>query len=179
MDITRRHFFSRSSTGIGIAALGSLLAQDGLAAAETNSTGGLPGLPHFAPKAKRVVFLHQSGGPSQMDLFDYKPSLDKLAGTELPGSVRMGQRITGMTSGQSTFPVARSLFKFQQHGQSGTWVSELLPNIAQMVADISVVKSMTTDAVNQDPAIMFIQIGSQQPGRPSMGAWVSYGLGSE
>ena len=104
MDITRRHFFSRSSTGIGIAALGSLLAQDGFAAAETNSTGGLPGLPHFAPKAKRVIFLHQSGGPSQMDLFDYKPTLDKLSGTELPGSVRMGQRITGMTSGQSALP---------------------------------------------------------------------------
>ena len=105
MDITRRHFFSRTSTGIGIAALGSLLAQDGFAATET---GGLPGLPHFAPKAKRVVFLHQSGGPSQMDLFDYKPTLNKFAGTELPASVRMGQRITGMTSGQSSFPVAKS-----------------------------------------------------------------------
>ena len=177
MESTRRHFFSRAATGIGIAALGSLLAEDGFA--DAAATGGLPGLPHFAPKAKRVVFLHQSGGPSQMDLFDYKPSLDKLAGTELPGSVRMGQRITGMTSGQSTFPVARSLFKFQQHGQSGIWVSELLPNIAKIVDDITVVKSMNTDAINHDPAITFIQSGSQQPGRPSMGAWVSYGLGSE
>ncbi len=178
MDITRRHFFSRTSTGIGIAALGSLLAQDGFAAAETSPTGGLPGLPHFAPKAKRVVFLHQSGGPSQMDLFDYKPSLDKLSGTELPGSVRMGQRITGMTSGQSAFPVARSIFKFQQHGQSGAWVSELLPHTAKIVDDLAIVKTMNTDAINHDPAITFIQSGSQQPGRPSMGAWVSYGLGS-
>src|SRR5437763_2413333 len=171
MDITRRHFFSRSATGIGVAALGSLLARDGFAA-------GLPGLPHFPPKAKRVVFLHQSGGPSQMDLFDYKPSLDKLAGAELPGSVRMGQRITGMTSGQSSFPVARSIFKFQQHGQSGAWVSELLPNIARIVDDLTIVKTMNTDAINHDPAITFIQSVSQPPGRPSMGAWVSYGLGS-
>src|SRR5207248_3581419 len=123
-EITRRHFFSRGATGIGIAALGSLLAQEGLAA-DASATGGLPGLPHFAPKAKRIVFLHQSGGPSQMDLLDYKPSLEKYAGIELPGSVRMGQRITGMTSGQSSFPVARSIFKFQRHGQSGAWVSEL------------------------------------------------------
>src|SRR5580765_8232612 len=178
MDITRRHFFSRSSTGIGIAALGSLLAQDGLAAAESNATGGLPGLPHFAPKAKRVVFLHQSGGPSQMDLFDYKPTLDKLSGTELPGSVRMGQRSTGMTSGQSAFPVARSIFKFQRHGKSGAWVSELLPHTAKIVDELAIIKTMNTDAINHDPAITFIQSGSQQPGRPSMGAWVSYGLGS-
>jgi len=178
MQITRRHFFSRTSTGIGIAALGSLLAEDGFGA-ESAGAGGLPGLPHFAPKAKRVVFLHQSGGPSQMDLFDYKPTLDKLAGTELPGSVRMGQRITGMTSGQSSFPVARSIFQFQQHGQCGAWVSELLPNIAKITDDITIIKSMNTDAINHDPAITFIQSGSQQPGRPSMGAWVSYGLGSE
>jgi len=172
MDITRRHFFSRTSTGIGIAALGSLLGQDGFAA-------GLPGFPNFPPTAKRVVFLHQSGGPSQMDLFDYKPSLEKYAGSELPGSVRMGQRITGMTSGQSSFPVARSIFKFQQHGQSGAWVSELIPHTAKIVDDITIVKTVNTDAINHDPAITFIQSGSQQPGRPSMGAWVSYGLGSE
>jgi hypothetical protein len=174
MDITRRHFFSRTATGIGIAALGSLLAEDGLAA-----TGGLPGLPHFPAKAKRVVFLHQSGGPSQMDLFDYKPTLDKLAGKELPGSVRMGQRITGMTSGQTTFPVARSIFNFKQHGSSGAWASELIPHMAKIVDDITIVKTMNTDAINHDPAITFIQSGSQQPGRPSMGSWVSYGLGSE
>src|SRR3954465_49644 len=179
MDITRRHFFSRTSTGIGIAALGSLLAQDGFAAAEPSATGGLPGLPHFAPKAKRVVFLHQSGGPSQMDLFDYKPSLEKYAGTELPASIRMGQRITGMTSGQSSFPVARSIFDFQRHGKSGAWVSELLPHTAKIVDDLTIVKTMNTDAINHDPAITFIQSGSQQPGRPSMGAWLSYGLGSD
>jgi hypothetical protein len=173
MEITRRHFFSRSANGIGIAALGSLLTQDGFAASS------LPGLPHFAPKAKRVVFLHQSGGPSQMDLLDYKPTLDKLAGAELPGSVRKGQRITGMTSGQSSFPVARSLFKFQQHGKSGAWASELIPHTAKIVDEISIIKSMHTDAINHDPAITFIPSGSQQPGRASMGAWVSYGLGSE
>jgi hypothetical protein len=174
MDMTRRYFFSRAAAGIGVAALSSLLAEDGLAA-----TGGLPGIPHFPPTAKRVVFLHQSGGPSQMDLFDYKPTLDKLAATELPDSVRNGQRITGMTSGQSSFPVARSIFKFERHGQCGAWVSELLPNIAKIVDDITIVKTMNTDAINHDPAITFIQSGSQQPGRPSMGAWVSYGLGSE
>ncbi len=170
MEITRRHFFSRTSTGIGIAALGSLLREEGYAA--------LADLPHFPPTAKRVVFLHQSGGPSQMDLFDYKPQLDKLAGTELPDSVRMGQRITGMTSGQSSLPVARSIFKFERHGQSGAWVSELLPNIAKIVDDITIIRTVNTDAINHDPAITFIQSGSQQPGRPSMGAWVSYGLGS-
>src|SRR5215470_16217269 len=172
MDITRRHFFSRTSTGVGIAALGSLLSKDGFGA-------GLPGFPNFPPTAKRVVFLHQSGGPSQIDLLDYKPTLNKFAGTELPGSVRMGQRITGMTSGQSSFPVARSIFEFKQYGQSGAWVSELLPNIARIVDEITIVKTMNTDAINHDPAITFIQSGSQQPGRPSMGAWVSYGLGSE
>src|SRR5580700_6246608 len=132
MQITRRHFFSRTSTGIGIAALGALLAEDGFGAGDSSATmglaGGLPGLPHFAPKAKRVVFLHQSGGPSQMDLFDYKPSLEKVRATELPGSVRMGQRITGMTSDQASFPVATSIFKFAQHGKSGAWLSELLPH---------------------------------------------------
>jgi hypothetical protein len=175
VDITRRHFFSRASTGIGIAALGSLLARDGFAA----ETGGLPGLPHFPPTAKRVVFLYQSGGPSQMDLLDYKPTLDNYAGQELPGSVRMGQRITGMTSDQSSFPVARSIFKFQRYGQSGAWVSELLPHTAKIVDDITIIKTVNTDAINHDPAITFMQSGSQQPGRPSMGAWVSYGLGSE
>src|SRR5580765_216730 len=161
MDITRRHFFSRSSTGIGIAALGSLLAQDGFAAAETNATGGLPGLPHFAPKAKRVIFLHQSGGPAQMDLFDYKPKLAENRGQDLPGSIRKGQRITGMTSGQSTLPVAPSIFKFQQYGQAGAWLSELLPHTAKIADDIAIVKTMNTDAINHDPAITFIQSGSQ------------------
>jgi hypothetical protein len=171
MDLTRRHFFSVTSTGIGIAALGSLLERD-LSAA-------MPGLPHFPPKAKRVIFLHQSGGPAQMDLFDYKPQLQKLRATELPASVRMGQRITGMTSGQSSLPVAPSIFKFSQHGKSGTWLSELLPHHAKIVDDIAIIKTVNTDAINHDPAITFIQSGSQQPGRPSIGAWISYGLGSE
>src|SRR5690348_15027515 len=170
---TRRQFFSRSATGIGIAALASIFERNGLA------SPALSGLPHFTPKAKRVIFLHQSGGPSQMDLFDYKPKLTKLQATELPDSVRMGQRITGMTSGQSSLPVASSIFKFAQHGKCGAWVSELLPHTAKIVDDIAIIKTVNTDAINHDPAITFIQTGSQQPGRPSMGSWVSYGLGAE
>ena len=181
LAMTRRHFFARNSVGLGTAALASLLNSNGFAAGvDTRSkTGGLPDLPHFAPKAKRVIFLHQSGGPSQMDLFDYKPNMRKLQGSELPDSIRRGQRITGMTSGQSSFPVASPLFKFSQHGKSGTWLSELLPHTAKIVDEIAIVKTMNTDAINHDPAITFIQSGSQQPGRPSMGAWISYGLGSE
>ncbi len=141
-------------------------------------TGGLVGLPHFAPKAKRVIFLHQSGGPSQLETFDYKPGLAKYQGTQIPDSIRQGQRVA-QTMGQSTLPVARSQFSFAQYGQSGTWVSELLPHTAKIVDDITVIKTMNTDAINHDPAITFIQTGFQQPGRPSMGAWLSYGLGSE
>ncbi|HLX46521.1 MAG TPA: DUF1501 domain-containing protein [Bryobacteraceae bacterium] len=174
LSLTRRHFFGLTSTGLGTAALASLMAPEAFA-----GTGGLEGLPHFAPKAKRVIFLHQSGGPAQMDLFDYKPHLEKVRGTELPGSVRMGQRITGMTSDQASFPVTMSAFKFGQYGKSGAWLSELLPHHAKIVDDIAIVRTMNTDAINHDPAITFIQSGSQQPGRPSMGAWVSYGLGSE
>src|SRR5579863_7845216 len=181
LAMTRRHFFARNSVGIGTAALASLLSSDGFGATAGTDpkTGGLPGLPHFPPKAKRVIFLHQSGGPAQMDLFDYKPKLVEYRGKDLPGSVRMGQRITGMTSGQATLPVAPSIFKFQQYGKSGAWLSELLPHTAKIVDDIAIVKTMNTDAINHDPAITFIQSGSQQPGRPSMGAWVGYGLGSE
>src|SRR3989441_3189624 len=133
LAMTRRHFFSRTSVGIGTAALASLLNPKLFAGSVDidPKTGGLAGLPHFAPKAKRVIFLHQSGGPSQMDLFDYKPQLQKLRGSELPDSVRRGQRITGMTSGQSSFPVASPIFKFSQHGKAGTWLSELLPNTAK------------------------------------------------
>ena len=170
--LTRRHFFGRGATGIGGAALASLMA--GLAEGHE----GLPGLPHFAPKAKRVILLHQSGGPSQIDTFDYKPHLSKYRGIDLPSSVRMGQRITGMTSGQSSLPVAPSMFKFAQHGQTETWVSELLPHTAKIVDDLAIIKTMNTEAINHDPAITFFQSGFQQPGRPSMGAWVSYGLGS-
>ncbi len=180
--MTRRQFFGRNAAGIGGVALASLLSPELFAAAgaETNpKTGGLIGLPHFAPKAKRVIYLHQSGAPSQLDLFDYKPNLRKLQGTDLPASIRQGQRITGMTSGQSTLPTAASIFKFNQYGQSGAWLSELLPHTSKIVDDIAIVRTVNTDAINHDPAITFIQSGSQQPGRPSMGAWVSYGLGSE
>ena len=182
LTLTRRQLFGRASTGIGVAALASLLNPalfaDAASEEKNLKTGGLTGLPHFAAKAKRIIFLHQSGAPSQMDLFDYKPQLQKYHGTELPDSVRKGQRITGMTSGQSTFPVTASIFKFKQHGQSGAWLSELLPHTAKIVDDIAIVRTMNTDAINHDPAITFIQTGSQQPGRPSLGSWVSYGLGS-
>ena len=180
--LTRRQLFGLGAKGIGLAALSSLLKSDGLAQSDNPrdaKTGGMTGLPHFSPKVKRVIYLHQSGGPSQLDTFDYKPQLEKLHGTELPDSIRGGQRITGMTSGQSTFPCVKSIFKFAQHGQSGTWVSELLPHTAKVIDDIAVIKTMHTDAINHDPAITFIQTGFQQPGRPAMGAWVSYGLGSE
>lgn len=178
----RRQFFGRASTGIGVAALSSLLNRD-LHSSEATSgsarVGGLPGIPHFAPKAKRVIYLLQSGAPSQVDLLDHKPSLDKLHMTELPDSVRKGQRLTGMTAGQKKFPVVKSPWKFQQHGESGTWISELLPHMGKVADDICVINSMHTEAINHDPAITFFQSGHQQPGRPSIGAWLSYGLGSE
>ncbi|WP_339612881.1 DUF1501 domain-containing protein [uncultured Rubinisphaera sp.] len=136
-------------------------------------------LSQFAPKAKRVIYLLQSGAPSQVDLFDYKPSLNKLDRTELPDSIRQGQRLTGMTAGQKNFTVVKSPWNFQQHGQSGTWLSELLPHMSNVVDDICVIRSMHTEAINHDPAITFFQSGNQQPGRPSIGAWLSYGLGSE
>ena len=163
--------------GPGIA-LGSLL-NPSLFASEVDAPKAILGQPHFAPRAKRVIYLFMAGGPAQMDLLDYKPTLEKLHGTELPASVRMGQRITGMTSGQSAFPVVKSLFKFAQHGKSGTWVSELLPHLAQITDDITVVKTVNTEAINHDPAITFIQTGFQQPGRPCIGSWLSYGLGSD
>ena len=180
LHLTRRQLFGLTARGIGIGALASLIGVDGLAAASDRDpkTGGLIGLPHFAPKAKRVIFLHQSGGPSQLETFDYKPLLDQQQGKEIPDSVRMGQRVA-QTMGQSSLPIARSIFKFSRHGQAGTWVSELLPHTAKIVDEIAVIKTMNTDAINHDPAITFIQTGFQQPGRPSMGAWLSYGLGSE
>jgi len=169
--LTRRHFFGRASSGLGIAALSSLL--------EAADAGGLPGLPHFPPTAKRVIYLFQSGAPSQMELFDYKPRLKELTGTELPDSVRSGQRLTGMTSGQTSFPVAASLFRFEQHGNSGAWVSELMPHVAKVADDLCFIKSMYTEAINHDPAVTFFQSGFQLAGRPSIGAWLAYGLGSE
>jgi len=177
--MTRRHFFSRTASGIGVAALGSLLNPGIFSAFAGSSEVKYPlAQPHFPAKAKRVIYLFMAGGPAQMDLLDYKPTLDKLHGEELPASVRMGQRLTGMTSGQKTFPVVKSLFKFAQHGSSGTWVSELLPNISKIVDDVCIIKTVNTEAINHDPAITFIQTGFQQPGRPCMGSWLSYGLGT-
>jgi hypothetical protein len=176
--LTRRHFFGRGALGLGTAALASLLAQDGPASAQSES-GGLSGLPHFRPTAKRVIYLFQSGGPAQMDLFEHKPMLQGLRGRELPASVRMGQRLTAMTATQESFPVAPSRFRFARHGRSGAWLSELLPHTAGVVDELCFVKSLHTEAINHDPAITFFQSGAQLAGRPSMGAWVSYGLGSE
>ena len=174
----RRQFFGRASAGIGSLALASLTNPQLFGRTSTGSVNEL-GLPHFAPKAKRVIYLLQSGAPSQMELWDYKPALKKLHGTSLPESVRQGQRLTGMTAGQSSFPIVNPPFAFQQHGKSGTWISELLPYTAKVVDELCVVKSMYTEAINHDPAITFFQSGNQQPGRPSIGSWFSYGLGSE
>jgi hypothetical protein len=178
--LTRRQLFGRAATGIGVAALASLTqaasAEKTKAAAATR--GALKTL-HFPPKVKRVVYLFQSGAPSHIDLFDHKPALKKHHGEELPASVRMGQRITGMTSGQKSFPCASSIFEFKPHGKSGIYLSELLPYTGGVADDICLIRSMHTEAINHDPAITFIQTGSQQPGRPSIGSWLSYGIGSE
>jgi hypothetical protein len=176
-ECNRRHFLSRSGVGLGALALGALLGRDAAGAA-TAGPGGLAGLPHFPAKAKRVIYLFQSGAPSQLDLFDDKPELRGKRGIELPESVRMGQRITTMTSGQKNLPVAPSVFKFARHGESGAALSELLPYTAGVADDLCFIRSMQTEAINHDPAITFVQTGSQLAGRPSMGAWVAYGLGS-
>ena len=176
---TRRHFFGRSAAGIGTVALTSLLNPDLFAAQDKPAVAsGLPGLPHFAPKAKRVIYLFMSGAPSQLDMWDYKPKMNEWYDKDLPDSVRNGQRITTMTSGQKRFPIAPSIFKFNQHGKHGAWVSELLPHTAGVIDDLAVIRTINTEAINHDPAITFIQTGSQLPGRPSAGAWLSYGLGS-
>ena len=173
LELTRRHFFSRSARGLGIAALSNLLARD---------LGAAPGredVPHFAARAKRVIYLFQSGGPSQMDLYDPKPGLRDLQGTELPDSIRGGQRLTGMTAAQTSFPVAPSKFSFARHGRSGQEFSETIPHIASISDKIAVIRSMHTEQINHDPAITFLQTGHQLAGRPSLGSWLSYGLGSE
>jgi len=163
--ITRRHFFGLASLGVGHAALAS--------------TAGLEGIPHHKPTAKRVIYLFQSGGPSQMELYDYKPRLKEFANKDLPESIRQGQRLTQMSATQLSFPVVPSRFEFAQRGQSGAWVSELLPHTAKVADELTFIKSMHTDAINHDPAATLIQTGAQIAGRPSMGAWVSYGIGSE
>ncbi len=175
--LTRRRFLELSSSGIGAAALATLYNED-LLAQVPNAVGGLPGLPHFAPKAKRIIYLFQSGAPSQHELWDYKPKLAELRGTDLPPSVRGEQRLTAMTASQSSFPLVPSLFKFAQHGESRAWVSELMPHTAKIVDDLCFIKSMHTEAINHDPGITFFQTGAQLAGRPSIGAWLSYGLGT-
>ncbi len=177
--INRRQFFGR--TTLGATALAALMSEDLFAAPAPNTalTRGGPGLPHFAPKAKRVIYLFQSGAPSQMDLFDYKPKLTEQHGTELPNSIRQGQRLTGMTATQERFPVAPTRFRFAQHGQSGAWLSELLPHTAGVADELCFIKTLHTEAINHDPAITFFQTGAQLAGRPSIGAWTSYGLGTE
>jgi hypothetical protein len=172
---SRRALFGRGVTGLGVTALALLLQEDAAAAPQSAIRNPQSAI----ARAKRVIYLFQSGGPSHLDLFDYKPKLQEQFGVDLPASVRMGQRITGMTSGQKTLPVAPSLFKFARHGKNRTWLSELLPHTAKVVDDLCIIKSMHTDAINHDPAVTFCQTGSEQPGRPTMGAWLSYGLGSE
>ena len=173
--LTRRSFLGLSSTCLGAAALNSLLNKSAIG---QNSGAPLSGMPHFAPKAKRVIYLFQSGGPSQHELWDYKPKLADMVGNDLPPSVRGNQRVTAMTSGQLSFPIVPSLYKFDQHGESGAWVSELMPHTAKIVDDLAFIKSMHTEAINHDPGITFFQTGAQLAGRPSIGAWLDYGLGS-
>ena len=176
---TRRQFFARGAKGIAGIALANLMADSGLGSIMGDkSFGGLPHLPHFAPKAKRCIYLHMMGAPPQMDLLDYKPKMREWYDRDLPESVRQGQRLTTMTSGQARFPIAPSVFQFKQHGQNGTWISELLPYTAKMVDEIAIIRSMNTDAINHEPAITFIQTGRQVAGRPCIGSWISYGLGS-
>ena len=174
---TRRAFLERGTLGLGGIALGSLL-NAGPKRGGRNAIDGMKGLPHFTPKVKRVIFLFQSGGPSQMDMFDYKPALASKFGEEVPESIYPAERKTTMTSGQASFPCAPRTLKFTRHGQAGTWLSEPLRHLAQVIDDVCVIKSMHTDAINHDPAATLFQTGSVLPGRPSMGAWVSYGLGS-
>src|SRR6187549_818912 len=180
-SMNRRDFLGRFGLGLGGVALMGLLHRDVRGATTIPTTNPFKGIldqPHFAPKAKRIIYLFMAGGPSQHDLFDYKPLLNERNGQDLPESVRMGQRLTGMSGNQATLPLAGSIFKFDKHGQSGATVSELMPWTAKMADQLCFVKSMHTEAINHDPAITFFQTGNQLAGRPSMGAWMSYGLGS-
>ena len=184
LNLHRRQFFGSSGIRLGTVALGTMAAS-GLRAEQPQSAPAeqihppLEGLPHFPPRAKNVIYLHMNGGPAQIDLWDYKPRLVDFFDKELPDSVRNGQRITTMTSGQARFPVAPSMFSFKRHGHCGTWVSELLPHTAKCVDDLALVRSVHTNAINHDPACTFVMTGSEVPGKPSLGSWLSYGLGSD
>ena len=181
-NYSRRDFLTRTSLGLGALSLGGLISPVD-AYGNSNFLKLLEGekqrLPHFIPKAKRVIYLFQSGAPSQLDLFDYKPKLNKMFGEEVPKSVLGDQRLTGMSSGQNTFPIAGTLFNFKQHGESGAWMSDLMPYTSKIVDELCFIKSMYTEAINHDPAITMIQTGSELPGRPSIGSWLSYGLGTD
>src|SRR5688572_14261975 len=176
--VTRRYFFQQGSHALGWAALGSLLGEGGKASAAESTQPPRKGIQHFPGKAKHVIYLHMVGGPAQMDLFDYKPVMQEWYDKDLPDSIRQGQRLTTMTSGQARFPIAPSKYKFEQHGNCGMWVSELLPWKAKMVDELCFIRSMHTEAINHEPAITYIQTGNQITGRPCLGAWASYGLGS-
>ncbi|MDB6154134.1 MAG: hypothetical protein JWL90_2587 [Chthoniobacteraceae bacterium] len=180
---SRRAFLSNTGLGVGAIALNCLIGGRQAAAAAQNYGSAvhpsLPGLPHFPASAKRIIYLHMNGAPSQLDLFDYKPNLGGYFDKNLPESVRMGQRITTMTSGQTRLPVAPSMFKFSQHGRSGMWISELLPHTASVVDEITLLKTVHTEAINHDPACTFLMTGNELPGKASLGSWLSYGLGSE
>lgn len=182
-QLTRRHFFAGAGLKVGGLALAGLMAQSGRLiagpVAGESAHPALPGFPHFRPRAKRLIYLHMNGAPSQLDLFDYKPQLREHYDQELPDSVRKNQRITTMTSGQARFPVAPSKFAFRQCGESGMWMSELVPFMQEIADDIAMVKTVSTDAINHDPACTFVMTGSEIPGKPSLGSWISYGLGSE
>ncbi|MCP4784801.1 MAG: DUF1501 domain-containing protein [Fuerstiella sp.] len=179
LNMTRRRLLGQGLNAAGVAALAGMQGGRNVVAQESlpQLKGALPGIPHHAPTAKRVIYLFMSGGPAQHDLYDYKPELDKLFDKDLPDSVRQGQRITTMTSGQKRFPMAPSMFDFQQHGESGAWVSELLPHTTKVIDDLAFIRSVYTNAINHDPAMTFIQTGRELPGWPSLGSWLSYGLG--
>lgn len=179
LSLNRRKFLSRLSLGLGSAALGSLLIPDLFSGKSEAEDAIMAALPHFAPKAKRVIYLFQNGAPSQLESFDYKPLLQKNYGMDLPESIRMGQRLTSMTAGQDKFPLVGSYYDFNQYGESRAWISSIFPYTAKVVDDICIIKSMHTEAINHDPALTFFQTGAQVGNRPSMGSWLSYGLGSE
>ena len=179
LNVNRRRFLSRLSLGIGSVALGSLLIPDLFSGNAEEEAVVRTGMPDFAPRAKRIIYLFQNGAPSQLESFDFKPKLREMMGKELPASVRMGQRLTGMTANQTSFPMVGSFYNFKQYGEARAWISDLFPHTAKIVDEICIVKSMFTEAINHDPALTFFQTGAQQGNRPSMGAWLSYGLGSE